>query len=237
MNNDNLKKMQEIIAQQQAQAAKKTILKSSPVKQPTPPAPAKTTPPAEQPKPTPAPVQPIASQELQAQINKGIYHTISLINNKTLVNEICSDFINVLDKIINELTNTAGAAAAIDLEYIRDAKSKIIALQIKATETATNQPQLSSMVFSDLVPETPVIVQETAPAVQEEPAEPNQLIKIVDYSPLSFAVIGKIKGDETKLFTDELSAAGGIFNPRLKCGAGWIFSKKHLHTVKEMFDL
>lgn len=51
-------------------------------------------------------------------------------------------------------------------------------------------------------------------------------INIVDYSEKAFAVIG-----DTKPIKDTLKALGGSFNPRLSCGAGWIFSKKKLAEV------
>lgn len=51
-------------------------------------------------------------------------------------------------------------------------------------------------------------------------------INIVDYSEKAFAVIG-----DTKPLKDKLKELGGSFNPRLSCGAGWIFSKKKLAEV------
>ena len=55
-------------------------------------------------------------------------------------------------------------------------------------------------------------------------------IQIVDYSEKAIAVIG-----ETKQHKDKLKELGGSFNPRLSCGAGWIFSKKRLEDVKAYF--
>lgn len=46
-------------------------------------------------------------------------------------------------------------------------------------------------------------------------------VEIVDYSEKALAVIG-----DTKSIKDTLKKLGGSFNPRLSCGAGWIFSKK-----------
>lgn len=45
--------------------------------------------------------------------------------------------------------------------------------------------------------------------------------QIIEYSEKAIAVIG-----ETKPIKDQLKALGGKFNPRLNCGAGWIFSVK-----------
>lgn len=47
-------------------------------------------------------------------------------------------------------------------------------------------------------------------------------LQIVDYSDKAIAVIGN-----TKPIADTLKANGGRFNPRLTCGAGWIFSKRN----------
>lgn len=46
-------------------------------------------------------------------------------------------------------------------------------------------------------------------------------VEIVEYSEKAIAVIG-----DTKSIKDLLKSLGGSFNPRLTCGAGWIFSKK-----------
>ena len=70
---------------------------------------------------------------------------------------------------------------------------------------------------------------------KEQPTQPEPTheapkdgkIQIIDYSEKAFAVIG-----ETKPIKDELKNLGGSFNPRLNCGAGWIFSKTKLEAVK-----
>lgn len=54
-------------------------------------------------------------------------------------------------------------------------------------------------------------------------------IQLIDYSEKAVAVIG-----ETRDYAEKLKALGGRFNGKLKCGAGWIFSKKReaeLHSV------
>lgn len=51
-------------------------------------------------------------------------------------------------------------------------------------------------------------------------------IKLVEYSERSFAIIG-----DTKPIKDALKKMGGRYNPRLKCGAGWIFSNKSREQV------
>ena len=52
------------------------------------------------------------------------------------------------------------------------------------------------------------------------------MLQLVMYSEKSFAVYG-----ETKAFKDTLKALNGKFNPKLKDGAGWIFSLKQLEQV------
>lgn len=52
-------------------------------------------------------------------------------------------------------------------------------------------------------------------------------LKIVDYSEKAFAVIG-----DTKQIKAKLMILGGKFNPKLTCGAGWIFSKKRMQSVR-----
>lgn len=53
--------------------------------------------------------------------------------------------------------------------------------------------------------------------------------KIIDYSEKSIAVVG-----DTKDIKDSLKKIGGVFNPRLSCGAGWIFSKKKMAELSEL---
>lgn len=53
--------------------------------------------------------------------------------------------------------------------------------------------------------------------------------EIIDYSEKAIAVIG-----DTKEIKEELKRLGGRFNPRLSCGAGWIFSKKQENNLKNL---
>lgn len=57
-------------------------------------------------------------------------------------------------------------------------------------------------------------------------------IRIVDYSEKAIAVYG-----DTKSIKDKLKALGGRFNPRLKDGAGWIFSKKSEEEVRNLINV
>lgn len=56
-------------------------------------------------------------------------------------------------------------------------------------------------------------------------------IRIVDYSEKAIAVYGN-----TKSIIDKLKALGGRFNPRLRDGAGWIFSKKSEEEVRKLIN-
>lgn len=55
----------------------------------------------------------------------------------------------------------------------------------------------------------------------QDPCAEQPKLRFVDYSEKAFAVVG-----DTKSRKAQLKKLGGRFNPRLKCGAGWIFSKK-----------
>lgn len=57
-------------------------------------------------------------------------------------------------------------------------------------------------------------------------------ISIINYSDKAIAVIGN-----TKPIKDSLRLAGGRFNPRLTCGAGWIFSKIHESKVRSLVSI
>lgn len=66
--------------------------------------------------------------------------------------------------------------------------------------------------------------------IKAELNEENKLnVQIIDYSEKAIAVIG-----DTKEIKEELKAAGGRFNQRLSCGAGWIFSKKAMEKVQQI---
>lgn len=52
--------------------------------------------------------------------------------------------------------------------------------------------------------------------------------KIIDYSEKAIAVIG-----DTKEIKDSLKNFGGKYNPRLTCGAGWIFSAKKREEIEK----
>jgi hypothetical protein len=54
-------------------------------------------------------------------------------------------------------------------------------------------------------------------------------MQLIDYSEKALAVIG-----DTKAVKDALKALGGKFNPRLSCGAGWIFSKKKENELRAL---
>jgi hypothetical protein len=60
---------------------------------------------------------------------------------------------------------------------------------------------------------------------------PQGEVQIIEYSEYSIAVIG-----DTKPIKDKLKESGGKFNPRLSCGAGWIFPKTKLETVQQLFS-
>ena len=80
----------------------------------------------------------------------------------------------------------------------------------------------------------PAPVKKSKPAstkdseTQAEPAAPAaESLQIVDYSDKAIAIVG-----DTKQIKDILRKLGGRFNPRLTCGAGWVFSKKKADEVR-----
>ena len=69
-------------------------------------------------------------------------------------------------------------------------------------------------------------------AMKEEAEEEGQgsvsaSFTVVDYSEKAIAVTG-----DTRAISDQLKALGGRFNPRLSCGAGWVFSKRKEQEVR-----
>ena len=57
-------------------------------------------------------------------------------------------------------------------------------------------------------------------------------LRIEEYSEKAIVVLG-----DTKPVAETLKSLGGKFNARLKCGAGWIFSKKAEARIKEAFGI
>jgi len=64
--------------------------------------------------------------------------------------------------------------------------------------------------------------------VKEAMRENEPKFSIVDYSEKAIALVG-----DTKEVKDQLKKMGGRFNPRLSCGAGWIFSKKQREALEQ----
>lgn len=57
-------------------------------------------------------------------------------------------------------------------------------------------------------------------------------LQLVDYSEKAVAIIGN-----TRDYVAKLKELGGRFNGKLKCGAGWVFSKKREPELREAFSL
>lgn len=55
--------------------------------------------------------------------------------------------------------------------------------------------------------------------------------QVIDYSEKAIAIVG-----DTRDIKDKLKALGGRFNPRLSCGAGWVFSKKQRAEVEKLLQ-
>lgn len=80
-------------------------------------------------------------------------------------------------------------------------------------------------------------IQEVKP--EEKPAETTlkkvgneSELQLIDYSDKAVAIIGN-----TRDYVAKLKELGGRFNGKLKCGAGWIFSKKRETELRTAFSL
>ena len=80
-------------------------------------------------------------------------------------------------------------------------------------------------------------IQEVKP--EEKPAETTlkkvgneSELQLIDYSDKAVAIIGN-----TRDYVAKLKELGGRFNGKLKCGAGWIFSKKREPELRTAFSL
>ena len=79
--------------------------------------------------------------------------------------------------------------------------------------------------------------QSTSKEKDKQPAQKqdstiNGEFKIIDYSERAIALVG-----DTKPIADKLKELGGRFNPRLSCGAGWIFSKRKEQELRNLLNI
>lgn len=72
--------------------------------------------------------------------------------------------------------------------------------------------------------------QEEGPkAIDQKPATVSGEVQLIDYSEKAFAVVG-----DTYPIKEKLTEMGGKYNMFLKCGAGFIFSKKRFDQVRNL---
>lgn len=64
---------------------------------------------------------------------------------------------------------------------------------------------------------------------ESQQEQQNSKYTLIDYSEKAVALIG-----DTKAIKEQLKAIGGRFNPRLSCGAGWIFPKKQIDALQSI---
>lgn len=74
--------------------------------------------------------------------------------------------------------------------------------------------------------------EQTTTKAVEQVAQPEGEFIIIDYSDKAVALVG-----DTKAIKEQLKALGGRFNPRLSCGAGWIFSKRKENELKALLTI
>jgi len=96
-------------------------------------------------------------------------------------------------------------------------------LDYHGTEFSSLFGNIKFMDYERTETETP---QEPLNNPTETPNKKLEDIEIVDYSAKSFAIIGN-----TKPIKEQLKELGGSFNPRLTCGAGWIFQMSKKQAV------
>lgn len=139
-----------------------------------------------------------------------------------IVNEVKAQLMNLrhyTEEQINDFRNNPEAEARTILYNTTiPANYK----SIKVERTTENCGSITDLYFVKFeTDEQPTETKQTT-----EPPKDGK-IQIIDYSEKAFAVVG-----ETKPIKDELKNLGGSFNPRLNCGAGWIFSKTKMEAVK-----
>lgn len=96
-------------------------------------------------------------------------------------------------------------------------------LFVKDSIDVNSVPEIST---SDSPKPVPIVEQ---PGIISSPHRKN--ISIENYSEKAVAVYG-----DTKELSEELKNLGGYFNPRLRGGIGWVFSKKRIPELKELLS-
>jgi hypothetical protein len=95
-------------------------------------------------------------------------------------------------------------------------------------------PELSTYTIEDVLTGYEPAEDEPEEITPAPTQEANTALKLVDYSDKAFAIITAVKPPEDVLNVLRLH---GTYNAHLKCGKGWIFSKRHLNTIKAKLSL
>ena len=120
----------------------------------------------------------------------------------------------------------------LDLQGLQKATiTEFLASPNFINDAAQDSPELSKYTIEDIITGCEPAEDEPQP---EATATPTPTFKIVDYSDRSFAIITETKPPEDVLNIFRLH---GSYNAHLKCGKGWIFSKRHLDTVKAKLNI
>lgn len=192
--------------------------------------------------PTVAEVEKFSSKYQYGQFNgmEDIYEYTNSIEGLPQVKYV-QEQRNLSDEIINEVAAQLQNLKKYTAEQLKDYRENpeqeakqilyktnipfnYVGLQVVRDLDNNNYNSFYKIEFS--TPEqTTQNTQEAQPQYKEVKAVKGE-INIVDYSEKAFAIIG-----DTKPLKDKLKELGGSFNPRLSCGAGWIFSKKKYDEV------
>jgi hypothetical protein len=108
--------------------------------------------------------------------------------------------------------------------------------EIKPVEVKQPEPltEVSNYTFDSLLSELQPENKEPEPITLPEPIKAINKPEIVDYSDISFAIVFPEKPNEQTL---DICRKYGKYNKYLKCGKGWIFSKKKYYSVKNALSL
>jgi len=95
-------------------------------------------------------------------------------------------------------------------------------------------PELSTYTIEDVLTGDEPAEDEPEEITPAPTQEANTALKIVDYSDKAFAIVTAVKPPEDVLNVLRLH---GTYKAHLKCGKGWIFSKRHLAAIKAKLSL
>ena len=143
--------------------------------------------------------------------------------------ELIAEVINVVPKMDDKNTYGCYNRCGLDAGQL-EALQEHFDVCLSQTYKDPTAEEIARVVWSKkdyLAAEVTTVSPESKPQIIG-----NGKLELIDYSEKAIALVG-----DTKPLADKLKKLGGKFNSKLRCGAGWIFSKKKESELRTAFDI